>query len=319
MNLREIAKKLDLSTATVSIALLGNPAKSKLNPQTVARVHRLILFISMVILLVGCLGMKPVTPEEVITIGTYNVRCPSDKTPELHWKTRIPLIREVIRRTGMEIIGLQEPMGFQLQAILADSDFKSVGGARDDFRNRGEFSCIIYNSKRFELLDSGTFSLSENPNVPGVKSWGSAYPRIASWGLFRDQHTGKKFLFYNTHLDNKSELAQINGIKLIVEHARENKYSLLPMILSGDFNALPDSETIRTVCSLLSDSMTLSETSHQGETGSFHKWGTCSPRRRIDYIFVSSQIRVLQHWTEDCRVKGMYSSDHDPVCAKIVL
>ena len=39
----------------------------------------------------------------------------------------------------------------------------------------------------------------------------------------------------------------------------------------------------------------------------------------IDFIFVSDEVRVLEHWTEDNRVDGAYSSDHDPVIARLIL
>ena len=95
------------------------------------------------------------------------------------------------------------------------------------------------------IIKGGTFGLSEKPDVPGYKSWKTACPRIATWGLFKDKKTGKEFIYYNTHLDHVSELARINGIKLLVKHAKENAKGK-PLIISGDFNAKPTSETYAT-------------------------------------------------------------------------
>lgn len=279
--------------------------------------NKQILTVAVAVMLAG--GCCVPRQDESITLGTFNLRCPADKTPPFDWKTRIPLICEVLHRSGAKIVGVQEPVDFQLQPILKKSGFKYVGGARNDFRKSGEYSCILYDPERFEVLESGTFGLSEKPDVPGVRSWNSACPRIATWGVFRDRRNGKKFIMYNTHLDHKSELARINGIKLIVEHAKTQRKLGLPMILTGDFNARPDSETVKTAQSLLSDSATVSETEHRGEIGTFHKWGTLPERRRIDYIFVSPEVRVLEHGTLDCRVNGVYASDHDPVIVRIVL
>ena len=165
------------------------------------------------------------------------------------------------------------------------------------------------------MLEFGTFGLSEQPEKPGVKSWGTAYPRIATWGLFRVRATGKKFRFYNTHLDHRSELARVNGIKLIVEHAKKNGKGE-PMILTGDFNARPDSETYKIASKLLNDSKAKSATKPLGPNATYHRF---DGKRLLclDYIFVSDNIRVLSHKVDDTRFDGKYPSDHDPVVAEL--
>ena len=36
---------------------------------------------------------------------------------------------------------------------------------------------------KVELLEDGTFWLSESPSVPGSMSWGAAVPCIATWAI----------------------------------------------------------------------------------------------------------------------------------------
>ena len=257
----------------------------------------------------------------LITLGTFNVRGPWDNAAPFDWKSRIPLLREVLKRTGLEIVGLQEPVDDQLQALLNDSVYKYIGVGRNDFKKDGEYSCILYTAERFENLESGTFALSETPDVPGSKSWDSRCPRIATWGKFIDRQTGKLFVMCNTHLDHISEAARINGIKLIVERLQPFRDQNIPLILTGDFNAFPDSETVRTAASLLLNSRVITENGPFGEEGTFHRWGELQEEKRqaIDYIFVSPEVRVLEYRTEDGRVDGLYSSDHDPVLVKITI
>ena len=249
-----------------------------------------------------------------VIVASYNIRVPVDKGDNT-WAKRLPRIRKVIEQNKLDIFGVQEALKYQLENLTEWSSFGFVGGGRNDFQSKGEYSAIIYNKNKFELLEFGTFGLSEQPEKPGVKSWGTAYPRIATWGLFRVRATGKKFRFYNTHLDHISELARVNGIKLIVAHAKKNGTGE-PMILTGDFNARPDSKTYKIACGLLNDSKAKSVTKPLGPNATYH--GFAGKRQLyLDYIFVSDNIRVLSHKVDDTRFDGKYPSDHDPVVAEL--
>lgn len=65
-----------------------------------------------------------------------------------------------------------------------------------------EFCAIFHNRRLFELMDDGTFWLSQQPAKTGSVLEGTRLPRIASWALLRVRHcTGRFILFVNTHLD----------------------------------------------------------------------------------------------------------------------
>ena len=266
----------------------------------------------MMMLLCGCSSIQ----EETFTLATFNIRCPVDKSPNT-WKERIPRCLAVIENNRFDIFGVQEAYRFQLDD-LQGKDYAFIGGGRDDFKDKGEFSAILYRKDRFELIKGGTFGLSEKPEIPGFKSWKTAYPRIATWGLFRDKNTGKEFVYYNTHLDHVSELARSNGIKLLVRHARENAAGK-PLVISGDFNAKPDSGTYQTAKSLLNDSAEVSQTPHTGPVQTFHGFGRYKRTYPIDYIFVSNGFYVLSHKTDDTKFPEGYPSDHFPVVTKLKL
>ena len=84
----------------------------------------------------------------------------------------------------------------------------------------GESMTIYYRKARFECLATDTFWLSETPHVPGSKSWDSACERNCTWGLFRDKRTGRKFRYYNTHLDHISNEARVMGMRVILTEMR---------------------------------------------------------------------------------------------------
>lgn len=259
--------------------------------------------------------------KKTMILATYNVRVPCDPPPN-DWASRKDRVNEIIRANDIQIFGVQEAVKMQLDDMTSDGLFAYVGGGRDDFKDAGEHSCILYRRDRFDLLDGGTFALSEQPDVPGSKSWNTCCPRIASWGKFADRETGRKFCFCNTHLDHVSELARTEGIKLVVAHAAKNAAGL-PLILSGDFNAFPDTETYRTAASVLRDSRFISENGHDGPERTFHNYlrnranGTELENRPIDYIFVSNGIRVLSHRTDDRQFLGGLPSDHFPVIVEL--
>lgn len=262
--------------------------------------------------------MKDTQPnDKPVILATYNVRVPCDPPP-YDWRTRRIRVAWMIDHDAFDIFGVQEAVPMQVMDLLDDGVFAKIGGGRDDFKDAGEQSSIFYRRNRFEPLSGGTFSLSEHPEIPGFKSWGTCCPRIATWGKFLDRWTGRSFCYYNTHLDHVSEEARVEGIRLVVRHAAENCGGL-PLVLTGDFNAYPDSETLRVAAGLLRDSAAISETGHKGPATTWHGWGKFEgPDVPIDYIFVSDGVKVLSHVTDDARPFGEYPSDHFPVVAKLV-
>ncbi len=266
---------------------------------------------------VGVLFAQEQVEVPSFVLGTFNIRCPGD-LGENTWENRLPRCRELIASNKLEIFGLQEAFLYQIEGLLEGTNYRFIGGGRNDFKKSGEYSCIIYNPQRFEELQSGLFGLSENLQEPGLRSWNSACPRICTWGFFLDKKSGKRFFYYNTHLDHKSEEARIKGIQLIVEHAKKTAEGV-PMILSGDFNALPNSTTIDVVSGLLRDSRTISESKPTGAQGTYHAYGKIPLPVRIDYIFVSEGVRVLSYHVDKTKPQGGFASDHNPVITNIII
>lgn len=273
----------------------------------------LSVFALVLLLLCGCQCCKD---NGSFVLASFNIRCPVDKTPN-SWSERKDRCLSVIEKNKIDIFGVQEAVRGQLDDLLG-KQFGFIGGGRDDFKNKGEFSAILYKKSRFEVIESGTFGLSEKPDVPGFKSWQTAYPRIATWGIFKDKKSGKTFAYYNTHLDHISEKARVNGIKLIVAHARKNAAGK-PLVLSGDFNAAVGSETYHIAKSLLADSADISAKSSIGPRYTYNGYGRAKNKRIIDFIFVSEGCQVLSHKIDGTKLPEGYPSDHFPVITRIVL
>ncbi|MCQ2352820.1 MAG: endonuclease/exonuclease/phosphatase family protein [Victivallaceae bacterium] len=259
-----------------------------------------------------------------LVIMSYNLRTggvarENDAAKGLNWDVRLPAVLEMLNRHHPHLVGTQELRDYQLNEILQSTNYQSVGIARNGRLSGDEFTAILYDPLRLGLISSGTFWLSQTPGTPSV-GYDARFPRIATWGVFLDRKTGKKIAFYNTHLDHIGAIARQEGVKMIVRHA-EKSAAHLPLVLTGDFNAIPGTPTYRTATSCLRDAREVSAKSG-GAQYTFHGFRDIPAGRSgavLDYIFVSPQVNVLWHYVDVYKPKGVFPSDHAPLIAKITL
>src|SRR4051812_15635396 len=93
------------------------------------------------------------------------------------WEFRKEAVAKVISDRA-DLAGLQEVKPEQrawLIEHLPEFGFVGIGRKPGD---TDEAVPVVYRKRRFELLDSGTFWLSEKPSEPGSTSWGNKLPRI---------------------------------------------------------------------------------------------------------------------------------------------
>ena len=74
-----------------------------------------------------------------------------------------------------------------------------------DGKTAGEYAPLFYRKDKYEVLDSNTFWLAENPDSVGMMGWDAVCVRIATWAKFKDKATGKIFMAVNTHFDHVGE------------------------------------------------------------------------------------------------------------------
>ncbi|MDR2849887.1 MAG: DUF4965 domain-containing protein, partial [Verrucomicrobiota bacterium] len=260
-------------------------------------------------------GVVELDQSPSFRIATFNIRLIADKTPN-SWEERAPKCRALIQKHGFELMGLQEAMWPQIQDLLKMEGWAFVGRCRDDGKEKGEASCIFYKTERFEVLKSGTFWLSETPEVVASKSWDTACTRVCTWADMKDLKSGKTFVYFNTHLDHISKEAREKGMRLILSRMAQYAQGR-PVFLTGDMNAYPDSRPASADTALqdfknngpknpqgfgpysvaasnLRDSFDVTETPHTGpiKTFSGFKFVEHPEGQPIDYIFVSAGIDV---------------------------
>lgn len=257
-----------------------------------------------------------------LKVASYNLRMDSRRDLPLNgWKQRAPRCLELLKTEKFDIFGSQETQKPHIKTITAIG-YKAIGLPRDNSK-APEHSTIFYNPETLELQKTETFWLSETPAVPGSKSWNTACPRICTVGYFTHKASGKKFIFVNTHLDHKSIPARENGVKLIISYLKKFKLDQ-PYILTGDFNARPDSDVYKTVSAFMADARNVAEKVLPGPKQTFHAYQADPAKRRmtlpIDYIFVNnSAVKVKSFKVIDDFKNGLSSSDHFPVVAEVTL
>lgn len=260
-----------------------------------------------------------------LRVMTFNLRYDTPSDGANAWPHRHDWVAALIRFHAPDALGVQEALAHMLTDLDARlPGFARVGVGRADGRAGGEFNAILYRRDRLELLDSGTFWLSPTPEVAGSKGWDAAIERIATWARFRDRRTGCRYVHLNTHFDHVGEQARQESARLIRRHAAALADGI-PVVVTGDLNADPASEpyriltrdTIADATPPLRDAMVASRDGHYGPTSTWTAFRAIEPGRRIDYVLVSPQVRVLKHAILPDSWGGRFPSDHLPVLAAV--
>lgn len=249
---------------------------------------------------------------------TFNLRFGAANDGLDRWQVRGPRLISALQKRQPELMGVQEALSFQVKQLLqAFPQWKSIGVGRENGKQKGEFCAIFYDSRRFAALDSGTFWLSETPQVPGSKSWDSECVRICTWARLRDKTTQRSFYIFNTHLDHKSQPARANGIELILRRIAARGTNE-PVILTGDLNAgeqNPVHMRIRIAGFRDSFRVVHPKARNVGTTNGFQK----QHEHKIDYIYVDPAWQVEGAEIVLDKVDDRWISDHMPVTAEIRL
>ena len=261
-----------------------------------------------------------VVAQEPVELITYNIRMNTSGDGEHAWPYRKDDVAALFRFHRADIFCVQEALPEQmddLQAAFPDFTYEGIG--RDDGKRLGEFSAVFYSLKRFNKLDGGTFWLSETPEECSF-GWDAACRRVCSWVKLEDQDTGEIFHVFNTHFDHRGEEARRESAQLILDKIEEISKGSGAVVLCGDFNLAPISEPILLIQSKLNDAFKVSEQPPYSSVATFHGFTyDDSPKERIDYVFVSDDVKVLRYGgLTDSRDRSFFS-DHLPVLVTLSL
>ena len=241
--------------------------------------------------------IRPVKKEKKIKVMTYNIHhCNPLSAGD---KIDVAATAKVISTEKPDFVALQEVdvntersgKGLNQAKELARLTGMNFFFSKAIDHQGGDYGVTVLS--KFRILDSTRFILPIDPVVKGETRTIAAITVEIS--------KGKKIIFASTHLDLK-EQNRITQAELIVKHFEK---SGLPMILGGDFNALPDSKVIQYLDKSFTRSCQDCAFTIPVEV----------PNRTIDFImfkpggaFESLSTRVIDE---------KYASDHLPVVVEL--
>jgi endonuclease/exonuclease/phosphatase family metal-dependent hydrolase len=254
-----------------------------------------------------------------VKVMSFNIRTIAPTDGLDYWSFRKGEVAGLINRHAPDVAGLQEVYPIQARALKKRlPDYEWFGAPREDGEKIGEMCAVFYRRERLHLLEQGTFWLSKDPDQVGSRSWDAAFPRVVTWGKFKDKKSGAVFYVFNTHFDHQGKKARKESARILAERLRAVAGDL-PAVVTGDFNASDDSIPYRTITAALEDSRLTALSPPLGPEGTSRGFRLDSKvGRRIDYIFVTPGVKVTEHAVlDDTYGKGRRPADHMPVLVSV--
>ncbi|MGK6353442.1 endonuclease/exonuclease/phosphatase family protein [Parapedobacter sp. DT-150] len=229
-----------------------------------------------------------------LKVMSYNIHHGADAAEQM-------TLREMgafIKKSGADLVGLQE-----VDSLCGRS------GNIDQMKVLAEITGMHYAFYRHFAYDGGAYGLGILSRYP-IKE--QSNKRITSMKNGRKEslaflsvklNTGRRELVFSTvhmALDQPTRLIQAEEI---MHHLAGSE----SVILTGDFNALPDTKEIQ----LISERLTFMD------QGLAHTFPAAKPVKKIDYIFVSPSL--LKGKSSTGVRKQIQYSDHLPLEAKLKL
>ena len=249
---------------------------------------------------------------ESITVMSYNIRSSTKNEQDgpNGWEFRKEAAVRMLLAEKPDVVGMQEEMPDQeeyLHQHLA-SLYEGVSISRDPEKKADEACTIFYNKKKYNLVRTNTFWLSETPDVPS-RGWDGKYKRIVTYVYVQNKQTGQLYLVFNTHLDHKGVIAREKSLQLIADSAIAIGGDTIPMFVMGDLNVTPDApelEPMWKTMKLAQREAPVTDTSY-----TFHGYRD-TKGKMIDYIYYRNasalEFRILRDGY------GVpYLSDHYPI------
>lgn len=255
-----------------------------------------------------------------LTLISANIRFNNPADGVNAWPHRKQFLADLLQGYNPDIIATQEGRLDQLQELLSLlPDFEMINQHRNWIAER-MYPTIFIKKHTFELENSFDKWLSETPDVAGSKSFDSAFPRLMTGAVLKHKAVLKPLLVVNTHFDHIKPSTRVEQARVLSTEVKKVIEPDHRLILMGDYNDSPDSETRQVVSATfphLQDAWRLfnhvEETSHHGFNSEINAGS------RIDWILVDQKTKIVDSFLDKSHRGDVYPSDHYPVIAKIKL
>ena len=264
------------------------------------------LFFLSLILLISCSSNKSIQSIDsnyvnTIKVMTYNIHHgnPPSQTSEV---LDLDTIAEVIKLSQSDIIGLQEldsvtnrsNQVFQLKYLADKLGMHSYFGKSISYQE-GAYGVGILS--KFPIKDAWTFLLPKDSTLE------SESRVVAATEIMLPKENN--IIFAVSHWDHTSDLNRILQAREINSIFNNQP---LPVILTGDMNAAPESKSIKI----------LEQQFQNASRKNDPTIPNINPRNKIDYVFLSKG-KDLTFSNESVLIETNYPSDHLPFVVEIHL
>jgi len=243
-----------------------------------------------------------------LKVLSFNLRVNTSIDGIHAWPNRKPHVFSFLNKLDADLIGFQEVTPDMYQELIENlTQYAHFGQPRD---SKGEAAPIFIKKDVFRLIDQGTFWLTSTPFIESVLE-SSAFKRIATYVVL-ETTSKQRIAFFNTHFDYQNGHTIFNQAEYLYKMMlrMQNRYNA-KLILTGDLNQQPSSQTIKFLSSVL-------ETCYQRESDlglTFHNYSHKTEGLPIDYVFFKGfelkEFHIIHH-TSDIMI-----SDHYPLYAKL--
>lgn len=253
-------------------------------------------------------------PADTVRIMSFNVRCTNVGARSM--KDRISDVVVTILKGMPDSMGVQEATPEWMETLdkQLTNHYAWVGEGRDG-NGKGEYSAIFYLKDKYNLVDSGTFWLSETPDEVS-QGWDAACRRICTWAILENKETGEKYIHMNSHFDHVGKEARSESIKMIIEKSEE--YENIPAVFTADMNVEEGSDNYREIAdnSIFKDTKYTAENVYDYIT--YHdRFPEKHPDSVIDYCFANEGFEAITYGVVTESPSKYYVSDHFPVYADL--
>jgi len=248
-------------------------------------------------------------------IMTFNLRFATPVDGPDEWRHRKELVLETIWARLPDLLGTQEGTVPMLDYLADHLTGYAPFTAHREVDPTCQYPTIFYRPDKVVAGPGEEFWLSQTPGVHRSKSWDSAFPRMVTFGCFREVNRDLWFYFADTHLDHISVEARRQGALMLRRHFEE---LASPAILVGDFNDAPGSEVHRILTTDGSPFQDSWETLGLAEDATTqHSFAGERFGNRIDWILTTEPFRVRRAEIITYDQAGRYPSDHFPYVAEV--
>lgn len=259
-------------------------------------------------------------------VMTFNLRKDSRLDRANRWGYRKYMVSDFIRQSGAAVVGVQELMPSMKQDMLRCLEEYRLFGRGRSRRLFNEHSDILVKHDNLEAKFVKTIWLSKHPEKFGSHAFLAFFPRICTICEVTFRDSGRQVRVFNAHFDHISGFARKTGLDMILRYMDQlQQEKPMPMVLMGDFNVRPSNKLISRLRGNLHQYSNIrlvdayAYANGQAERlNTYHGFkGNHFGKARLDYIFVTDDLEVVNTYVDHTVKDGKYLSDHYPIVATL--